>query len=164
MKLSANFTLEEMCESPTATKLGIKNTPDSKQLENLKATCQYLLQPLRNAYGKGIKINSGFRCDKVNRAVGGAKTSSHMYGFAADIKPVDGNMKALQKAVLAWSKTHSFDQIIIEQPTDYVASWIHVGWKHGVTGKQRRQILYAKKVNGKWAYYVLPLNSKFYLL
>ena len=66
-------------------------------------------------------------------------------------------MKTYQKVVLEWAKAHEFDQIIIEYPTNYVASWIHIGLKNG-SGLQRKQILYT--VNGK---NYQAINNKFYL-
>ena len=116
-----------------------------------------MLQTLRDVYGKGIKINSGFRSAALNKMVGGSATSAHSYGYAADTVPSNGDMKTYQKVVLEWAKTHAFDQIIIEYPTNYVASWIHIGLKNG-SGLQRKQILYT--VNGK---NYQAINNKFYL-
>lgn len=151
------FSIKEMSASGNAKTFGIDNTPNKEESEHIVETVEKLLDPLREVYGKPIRVTSGFRCKKLNSAVMGATTSSHMYGYAADIKPVNGNMEELQKVVLNWAKTHVYDQIIIEQPNkNGIASWLHVGWKHGVTKKQRKQILIAEKVivNGttKWRY------------
>lgn len=160
--ISKNFTLEEMTYSANASAKGIDNTPDKSSLAHLKELVDNMLQPIRDAYGKGIKVTSGYRNKKTNELAGGASSSSHMYGFAADIKPVDGNMKALQRVVMEWGKTHNFDQIIIEQPSNFVASWIHIGWKHGITKAQRKNVLYAKKISGKWNYYGVQKESRYY--
>ncbi|GJG35778.1 D-Ala-D-Ala carboxypeptidase family metallohydrolase [Prevotella lacticifex] len=154
--------LEELIRSEHATAAGIDNTPDAASLAHLKELVENMLQPIRDAYGKGIKVSSAYRNKQLNKLVGGAATSSHMYGYAADIKPVDGNMKALQRIVMEWSKTHNFDQIIIEQPINFVASWIHIGWKRGTSGVQRKNILYAKKINGRWNYYGVQKGSRYY--
>ena len=152
MQLTKNFSLEEL----TATSKKVNNTPNSVQLFHLKETAN-MLQSLRDVYGKGIKINSGFRSAALNKMVGGSATSAHSYGYAADTVPSNGDMKTYQKVVLEWAKMHAFDQIIIEYPTNYVASWIHIGLKNG-SGLQRKQILYT--VNGK---NYQAINNKFYL-
>lgn len=152
MQLTQNFTLEEM----TKTSKKVDNTPNSVQIGHIKETAA-MLQTLRDMYGKGISINSGFRSAALNKAVGGSATSAHSYGYAADTVPSDGNMREYQKVVLEWAKTHKFDQIIIEYPKDYVATWIHIGYKNG-SGMQRKQIIYT--VNGKK---YPPINNKFYL-
>lgn len=147
------FTIAEMCASTTATAMHINNTPTSSTRGRIMQTINNLLDPIRAFYGLPIKINSGYRSRELNAALGGASNSSHMYGYAADIVPANGDMKTLQKAVLAWAKVHNFDQVIIEQPDSKgIASWIHVGWKRGYDNSQRRQYLTARKVNGKWTY------------
>ena len=87
MKMSTNFTLSEMISSQTATRLGIDNTPNDDQIENLKELCEKVLQPVRNEFGPVI-INSGYRSPKLNAAIGGSSsTSQHccLNGAAADI-------------------------------------------------------------------------------
>lgn len=152
MQLSKNFTLAEM----TATSYKVNNTPNLVQIEHLKKTCE-MLQTLRDVYGKPIKITSGFRSAVLNKLVNGSATSAHSHGYAADTKPTNANMAEYQKVVLEWAKTHKFDQIIIEYPNNYVASWIHIGYKNG-SGLQRGQILYTK--DGK---NYPKINEKFYL-
>lgn len=85
MKLSKNFTYEEMIHSATAIRLKIDNTPNAKELANLRKLCQEILQPIRDRRGSVITVTSGFRCEKLNAAVGGVKTSQHRFGEAADI-------------------------------------------------------------------------------
>jgi hypothetical protein len=65
-----HFTIEELCASDTAKRLGINNQPNMQQMINLVYLCAYVLEPLRVAMGEPIKIGSGFRCDKLNKAVG----------------------------------------------------------------------------------------------
>lgn len=152
MQLSKNFTLAEM----TATSYKVNNTPNLVQIEHLKKTCE-MLQTLRDVYGKPIKITSGFRSAVLNKLVNGSATSAHSHGYAADTKPINASMTEYQKVVLEWAKTHKFDQIIIEYPKNYVASWIHIGYKNG-SGLQRCQILYTN--DGK---NYQKINEKFYL-
>lgn len=152
-KLSNNFTLEEL----TTTSQKADNTPTAEAKKHLQELCDTCLQPLRDFYGKGITINSGYRSAAVNKLVGGSSTSAHSVGYAADTKPSNGNMIEYQKVVLEWAKTHKFDQIIIEYPTNYIAKWIHIAVKNRA-GQQRKQILYT--TNGK-SY--PTITSKFYL-
>ena len=85
VRLSPHFRLVEFTQSPTARRLGIRNEVNSQQLANLTNLCRYVLEPLRKCFGQPIYVNSGYRCPKLNRAVGGAVKSYHLYGRAADI-------------------------------------------------------------------------------
>jgi len=85
IKLSKNFTYDEMIHSATAKRLNIDNTPNARELENLKVLCQTVLQPIRDKRGSAITVTSGYRCPKLNALVGGSKTSQHVFGQAADI-------------------------------------------------------------------------------
>jgi len=85
MQLTKNFNLGELTHSITARNRGIKNEPNQEQIENLKALCEKVLQPLRDKINRSIIISSGFRSKELNTAIGGAKTSQHMAGEAADI-------------------------------------------------------------------------------
>lgn len=88
MKLTENFSLEELCKSATADKLKINNTPNANEKLKLLFLCKTILQPIREKYGKPIIVSSGFRCKTLNTAIGGSKTSQHMKGEAADIHSV----------------------------------------------------------------------------
>ena len=85
IKLSEHFRLSEFTRSATARRLGIKNEVSSQQLSNLMLLCRYVLEPLRKRFGQPIYVNSGYRSQELNRAVGGAVKSYHLYGRAADI-------------------------------------------------------------------------------
>lgn len=156
--LSKNFTLSELCDSLTAAKYGINNEPCPLYESNLEELAVRVLQPIRDMVGMPIQISSGYRSAKLNKLVGGSSTSAHRYGYAADI--VCSDMRLLQRKVLEWAKNNPFDQIIIEQPTNRVASWVHAGWKKGSDSSQRKQILVGVKVNGKWSY--RPITKEYY--
>ena len=79
-KLSKNFTYEEMINSATAKRLNIDNTPSEKELECLKQLCQNILQPIRDKRGSALTVTSGYRCEKLNKIVGGSPTSQHRFG------------------------------------------------------------------------------------
>ena len=85
--LTKNFKLEEFTRSSTASKLGIDNTPSPQVLAKLQTLCRTVLQPIRDKYQKPIIVTSGYRSQVVNRAVGGASNSDHLYGCAADVTP-----------------------------------------------------------------------------
>lgn len=74
------FTIEELCKSSTAVRLGINNTPNSKIVNNLTLLVELILDPLREKFNKPIYVNSGYRCVDLNTAVKGSKTSSHLHG------------------------------------------------------------------------------------
>ena len=79
------FTIKELCKSSTAVQKKIDNTPNSEIVNNLEKLVEYILDPLREKYGKPIIVNSGYRSQALNKAVNGSKTSQHMKGLAADI-------------------------------------------------------------------------------
>ena len=106
--------------------------------ENVKALVENVLDPLREKYGKPIKVNSGYRCPKHNLAVGGATQSQHMKGEAADIAPAGLQVTAyglqeLEKLVEIIKQNGKWDQMIV-YPT-----FVHVSWKR--FGPNRKQSL-----------------------
>ena len=127
------FTIKELCKSSTATQKGINNTPNSEIVSNLEQLVDNILDPLREAYGKPITVNSGYRCNALNKAVGGSKTSHHLTGLAADIT---GSSKAENKKIfeLAQKLKLPFDQLIDEKRF----SWVHISFSK----KPRKQILH----------------------
>lgn len=127
------FTIKELCKSDTASSKGIDNSPNSEIVNNLTQLVDNILDPLREKYGKPIRVNGGYRCPELNKAVGGAKTSQHMQGLAADITAGSpSENKILFK--LIQDMNLPFDQLIDEKKF----SWIHVSYSK----KPRKQILY----------------------
>lgn len=126
MKLSKNFDLEEFIYSETADAKGIDNTPDGEVIYNLTALVTDLLQPLRSLYGKPIHINSGYRCDDLNEAVGGVDESQHRKGQAADCRCE--NPKELY--ALLKSSGLRFDQCGI------YSTFLHLSYKPTKTGNR----------------------------
>ena len=136
MKLSKNFSLEEMCRSNTARVRGLPNVPNAEQVKNLQHLCENVLQPLRDHLGKPVVINSGFRSQAVNMAVGGAKNSQHMKGEAADIKCKD---YPYAKMIYAWIMDNlKFDQVTLERKGNAV--WVHVSFRAGSNRQQALRI------------------------
>ncbi|NBW57584.1 hypothetical protein EBR43_07345 [bacterium] len=149
VQLSNNFTLTEFTKSQAGARLGIDNTPQGEHLENLKNLVTKIIQPLREQLGKPITINSGYRGPEVNKAVGGAATSQHCLGEAADIE-----CPGMANADLAhYIQQHfDFDQLILEfyKPGIPDSGWVHVSLKRN--DPQRKQCLTAVSENGKTVY------------
>lgn len=142
--LSKNFSYIEMIQSPTANKYKIVNTPNNEQLSNLYKLCNDVLQPIRDKYGKAIKVNSAFRCQLLNQKVGGAKNSDHLYGAAADIKASDGNNRKLFDLILNMIKNGEINcrQLIWEYGTKNAPQWVHISINHKYNIKKNNQIIY----------------------
>ena len=131
------FTIEELTKSPTAKRRGIDNTPNESVKKNLNHLVDKILDPLREAWGAPIIVTSGYRCGKLNRAVGGATGSQHMYGQAADIRTVSDKPSENKKLFDLIQKLKlPYDQLIDE----YGYNWVHVSYGP----KNRRQILHIK--------------------
>tara|TARA_E500000331_G_C17015021_1_gene608122 strand:+ start:238 stop:687 length:450 start_codon:yes stop_codon:yes gene_type:complete len=146
MKLSKNFILKEFLVSNVAKRKGIELNPDEKHINNLQSLVINVLQPLRDGLSEGIRINSGYRSEELNRAIGGSKTSQHCKGQAADIRLSNrkDNEKIFKKVL---ELGLDFDQMINE--FDY--TWIHISFRND--GENRKQLLEAYKgENGKTKY------------
>ena len=148
MQLSTNFSLTEMVKSETALRHGMENSPGEAEVNNLRVLCEKVLQPVRDHYGKGVKVNSGFRHPEVNAAVGGSKTSDHCKGQAADIE-----IPGVANADLAqWIADNlDFTQVILEFYTPGVpdSGWVHVSYD---PANLKKQALTATKQGGKTVY------------
>ena len=142
MKLTEHFSLEEFVKSPTADKYKIDNTPSYRTQEQLKKLCNEVLEPIRIKYGKPIKITSGYRCPELNRKIGGARNSDHIYGDACDMKPVNGSVKELFDLAeqMVKNKEISCRQLIDE----YNYSWVHISINNPWNGYKDNQILHLK--------------------
>jgi hypothetical protein len=148
MNLTKNFTLAEMTKSETALRLGLDNEPNEQQLASLKLLCEKVLQPVRDHFGKGVKVNSALRTLPVNRAIGSGDNSDHVRGQAADIE-----IPGVPNAELAeWIKDNlEFRQLILEFYTPGIpdSGWVHVSF---VAEDNKKQVLTAMKENGKTVY------------
>lgn len=136
MTTKSYFTIAELCASDTAKKYGIDNTPNSIVISHLQQLINFL-NPLREAWGSAINVTSGYRCEKLNRFVGGSKTSSHLIGYGVDLIPVNGKMDAFKKFIIDYMKNKMFDQCIIEKLGK--TEWIHIGL-YNLKGQQRKMI------------------------
>lgn len=130
--------MEELTKSATAIRKGIDNTPTPLVMSRLTALVANVLDPLREAWGAPIIVTSGYRCPKLNRAVGGAARSQHCKGEAADIRTVSDTRKDNKRLFdLIVSLNLPYDQLIDE----YNYNWVHVSFTQGAN---RKQILHIK--------------------
>ena len=135
-----HFTIEEMYASDTAKRLGINNKPSVQQMVNLVYLCAFVLDPLRVAMNEPIKIGSGFRCQQLNKAVGGVYNSQHLKGQAADLC-IDGDIEK-GKRWFNYIKEHlPFDQLIWEHNPKTGSYWVHVSFVYPDFGKNRKKVI-----------------------
>ena len=122
--MSAHFKLEEFLTSSVARQKSLENMPSWEIVEHLSELAEFL-EDLRMTWGSGIHVNSGFRNPQLNDYVGGVSNSVHMLGYAADLRPVNGDMKGFVACVKNWLKDKDFDQCLIESHNKTV--WVHIG-------------------------------------
>lgn len=137
--VTMHFTIEEMYASDTAKRLGIDNKPTTQKMINIVYLCAFVLEPLRVAMGKPIRISSGYRCERLNKAVGGVYNSQHLKGQAADID-IQGDM-AFGRKIFEYIRDHlPFDQLIWEHNPKTGSYWVHVSYVFPDFGKNRRKV------------------------
>ena len=120
------FTIRELTRSDTARWLGIDNTPPPSAVKALHDLVDHVLDPLREAWGGPIRVNSGYRCPELNKAVGGTPSSQHQRGEAADIT-VGSSSRNRRLLVLIKELKLPYDQLIDEKG----CRWIHVSHRAG---------------------------------
>ena len=134
--MSKYFKLEEFLTSSTARQKKIENLPSWEIIEHLEELA-LVLDDLREKWGSGIKISSGYRNEKLNEAVGGVRNSAHLSGWAADIQPSNGRFQTFIIFVKDYLKDKDFDECIIEMNSK--ARWIHFALR-SKKGEQRRKL------------------------
>jgi len=147
-QLTANFSQHKLTKSETALRMGLDNTPGPVETEYLKILAERVLQPIRDHFQKGVKVNSGYRSPDSNAAVGGSRTSDHCLGRAADIE-----IPGVPNADLAqWIMDNlEYTQLILEFYTPGIpdSGWVHVSYD---PNNLKKQELTAMKVAGKTQY------------
>jgi zinc D-Ala-D-Ala carboxypeptidase len=148
MKLSANFSLNELTKSETATRNGISNTASQEVIEKLQALVNNVLQPVRNRCGPVI-VTSGYRSPEVNKSVGGSATSHHCFGYAADFEVLGMDNREL--AIFIRDELAEFTQLILEFYVDGEpdSGWVHCSYD---AADLKCQTLTARRVNGRTQY------------
>lgn len=147
------FSIEELTYSATAISKGIDNTPTSTEVKNNLLELIDVLDEIRegwtvlckkNNWGTAsVIVNSGYRCDALNKAIGGSKTSAHSIGAAADIEPKNQRNKEFYEYCKEYFEDKPFDQLINEKPVKGIPSWIHIGLRNR-KGEQRRMVFTIK--------------------
>ncbi len=153
MKLSENFSLEELIRSSTARRIGLDNIPNDEHLKNLQVVVDEIAQPLRDHFGKPVRINSGYRSPALNAAIGGSKKSQHSKGEALDLE-IDG---VSNLEVADWITDNcDYDQVILEfyNPAEGPNSgWVHASCKANLSENRERNLIALK--DGKKTVYVV---------
>lgn len=132
------FKFEQFAISNTAKRRGIDNSVPQKFQPRAAELVDMILDPLREAWGSGIDMTSGYRCEELNNAIGGSKTSAHSHAYAADLVPSNGKVEEFKEFTMHWLQDNNikFDQYINEYKGN--SSWVHIGIRNG-SGQQRQQ-------------------------
>ncbi len=148
-RISENISYREAIKSNTAMRKGIDNTPTSYEITNMVGVAENIFEPLRKWVGGPIKITSMFRCEKLNRAIGGSSRSQHCEGRALDLDDTFGHKTNAE--MFNYIKDNlSFDQLIWEFGSDSNPDWIHVSYISN--DENRGRVMQAEKINGKTKY------------
>ena len=148
-RISKHISYKEATRSATALRLGIENIPNEYQLQNMEMVAKKVFEPLREAVDAPIKINSFFRCEELNKAIGGSSKSQHCQGRAIDIDDIYGHVS--NAFMYYYIKDNlDFDQLIWEFGTDDSPDWVHISYVD--EDSNRKRCLKAYRENGKTKY------------
>ena len=149
MKLTENFSLNELTKSQTAERKGIDNTPSAEHQENLKSLCEMILQPIRDHFGQVVSVSSGYRSPELCVAIGSSTKSQHAKGQASDFEIFGVSNKELADYI---DQNLDYDQLILEYwkgEDEPNSGWVHCSFN---TQGNRKQYLRAYKENGSTKY------------
>ena len=149
MKLTQNFSLNELTKSQTAERKGIDNTPSTEHQENLKSLCEMILQPIRDHFGQVVSVSSGYRSQELCVAIGSSTQSQHAKGEASDFEIFGISNKELADYI---DQNLDYDQLILEYwkgEDEPNSGWVHCSYTNG---NNRKQYLRAYKENGSTKY------------
>ena len=149
MKLTENFSLNELTKSQTAERKGIDNTPSTEHQENLKSLCEMILQPIRDHFGQVVSVSSGYRSPELCVAIGSSTQSQHAKGQASDFEIFGVSNKELADWI---DENLDYDQLILEYwkgEDEPNSGWVHCSFN---TQGNRKQYLRAYKENGSTKY------------
>ena len=149
MKISDHITYKEATKSNTAIRRGIDNTPNDYEISNMENIAKNLFEPLRKWVGGPIRINSFFRSEELNSAIGGSSRSQHCEGRAIDLDDTYGHKTNAE--MFQYIKDNlSFDQMIWEFGDNENPDWVHVSFVS--FDENRGRIMKAERINGKTTY------------
>ncbi len=149
MKLTENFSLNELTKSQTAERKGIDNTPSAEHQDNLKSLCEMILQPIRDHFGQVVSVSSGYRSPELCVAIGSSTKSQHAKGQASDFEIFGVSNKELADYI---DQNLDYDQLILEYwkgEDEPNSGWVHCSFN---TQGNRKQYLRAYKENGSTKY------------
>ena len=149
MKLTENFSLNELTKSQTAERKGIDNTPSTEHQENLKSLCEMILQPIRDHFGQVVSVSSGYRSPELCVAIGSSTQSQHAKGQASDFEIFGISNKELADYI---DQNLDYDQLILEYwkgEDEPNSGWVHCSF---TLNGNRKQYLRAYKENGSTKY------------
>ena len=149
MKLTENFSLNELTKSQTAERKGIDNTPSAEHQDNLKSLCEMILQPIRDHFGQVVSVSSGYRSPELCVAIGSSTKSQHARGESADFEIFGVSNKELADYI---NENLDYDQLILEYwkgDNEPNSGWVHCSY---TDGNNRKQYLRAYKENGSTKY------------
>ena len=150
--ISKHITYKEAVRSNTALRLNINNIPNDYEISNMVGIASNIFEPLREYVGGPIKINSMFRSEALNRAIGGSSRSQHCQGRAIDLDDTFGHKTNAE--MFNYIKNNlNFDQLIWEFGDDTNPDWVHVSFVSN--DENRGRCLKAEKVNGRTSYRVI---------
>ena len=140
-RISEHISYNEATKSQTAVRLGIENMPDTQAFQKMQLVAQMIFEPLRTWHGKPIGISSFFRCQELNKAIGGAAKSQHVTGEAIDIDADICDNGITNIDIFNYIAVNlDFDQLIAEGDNpDGTYGWVHVSYR--TTPENRRQKL-----------------------
>lgn len=148
-RISKHINYKEATRSVTALRLGIENKPSEYELQNMELIAEKVFEPLREAVNGPIKINSFYRSEELNKAIGGSSRSQHCQGRAIDIDDFYGYVS--NSYMYYYIKDNlDFDQLIWEFGTDTNPDWVHVSYVD--SDSNRKRCLLAYKEDGKTKY------------
>lgn len=151
-RISKHITYKEAIRSNTALRLNINNIPNDYEISNMVGIASNVFEPLREYVGGPIKINSMFRSEALNRAIGGSSRSQHCQGRAIDLDDTFGHKTNAE--MFNYIKNNlNFDQLIWEFGDDTNPNWVHVSFVSN--DENRGRCLKAEKVNGETSYRVI---------
>ena len=148
-RISKHITYKEAVRSNTALRLNINNIPNDYEISNMVGIASNVFEPLREYVGGPIRINSFYRCEELNRAIGGSSRSQHCEGRAIDLDDTFGHKTNAE--MFNYIKNNlNFDQLIWEFGDDTNPDWVHVSFVSN--DENRGRCLKAEKVNGRTSY------------
>ncbi len=150
--ISEHITYSESIKSSTAIRKGIENIPTEYQMQNMSQVADKVFEPLREWVGGPIKVTSFFRCEKLNKAIGGSSRSQHCEGRAIDVDDIY-NYKSNAEMFNFIKDNLDFDQLIWEYGNSDNPDWVHFSFISEM--ENRKRILQAFRIDGKTQYKII---------